>query len=87
VLALLVAEAGLDPQSAYATFNMGAGLALYCRPGGGEAIASIAHEHGLEALLAGVVEAGPREVVLEPLGVRYAGEQLELSAASRAGQA
>jgi phosphoribosylformylglycinamidine cyclo-ligase len=87
VLELLVAEAGLDPQAAYATFNMGAGLALYCRPGAGEAIVARAREHGLEALLAGSVEAGPREVVLEPVGVRYSSERLELSAASRADQA
>ncbi|HTU77689.1 MAG TPA: hypothetical protein VMF09_02900 [Solirubrobacteraceae bacterium] len=33
----------------------------------------------LDALLAGRVEEGPREVVLEPLGVRYGGERLELS--------
>jgi phosphoribosylformylglycinamidine cyclo-ligase len=87
VLELLVAEADLDAQAAYATFNMGAGLALFCRAGGGEAIVTAARDHGLDALLAGGVEAGPREVVLEPVGVRYAGEQLELSATPGAGQA
>jgi phosphoribosylformylglycinamidine cyclo-ligase len=87
VLELLVAEAALDPQAAYATFNMGAGLALYCRAGAGAAIVETAREHGLEALLAGSVEVGPREVVLEPIGVRYSSERLELSAASRADQA
>jgi phosphoribosylformylglycinamidine cyclo-ligase len=66
---------------------MGAGLALYCRPGGAETIVASARELGLEALRAGSVESGPREVVLEPVGVRYDSEQLELSAASGAGQA
>jgi phosphoribosylformylglycinamidine cyclo-ligase len=80
VLAFLVAESGLDPHAAYSTFNMGSGLALYCRAGGGEEIVRVARELGLEALLAGQVEAGPRQVVLEPVGVRFGGEELELSA-------
>jgi phosphoribosylformylglycinamidine cyclo-ligase len=87
VLEFLVAEAGLDARAAYSTFNMGSGLALYCRPGGGEEIVRVARDRGLEALVAGGVESGQREVVLEPVGVRYGGEQLELSAGSRAGQA
>jgi phosphoribosylformylglycinamidine cyclo-ligase len=87
VLAFLAAEAGLDAHAAYATFNMGSGLALYCRPGGAERIVRAAGELGLEALQAGSVEAGPREVVLEPVGVRYGGEELGLSAPSRDRQA
>src|SRR4051812_14395144 len=38
VLAFLVEQAGLDLAAAYSTFNMGAGYALYCRPGAGPAI-------------------------------------------------
>ena len=34
---------------------------------------------GLTALVAGGVEEGPRQVILEPVGVRFAGEELELS--------
>jgi phosphoribosylformylglycinamidine cyclo-ligase len=87
VLEFLVAQARLDPEAAYSTFNMGAGLALYCRPGGGEEIVRVAREHGHEARLAGAVEEGRREVVLEPVGVRYRGEELELAPRSPARQA
>jgi phosphoribosylformylglycinamidine cyclo-ligase len=80
VLSFLVAQAGLDSHAAYSTFNMGSGLALYCRAGGGEAIVQLARAHGLRALLAGRVEAGTRQVLLEPVGVRFAGEELALSA-------
>jgi phosphoribosylformylglycinamidine cyclo-ligase len=59
---------------------MGAGLALYCRPADAEAIVSLAEGLGLGALRAGRVEEGPRQVVLEPVGVRYEGSELELSA-------
>jgi phosphoribosylformylglycinamidine cyclo-ligase len=79
VLSYLVAQAGMDSQSAYSTFNMGAGFALYCSAGAGARIVEIADSLGLDALLAGNVEEGPREVILEPVGVRFGGEQLELS--------
>ncbi len=34
VLSFLVEQAGMDAQAAYSTFNMGAGFAVYCAPGG-----------------------------------------------------
>jgi phosphoribosylformylglycinamidine cyclo-ligase len=79
VLSFLAQEAGLDAQAAYSTFNMGAGYALYCKPGGGEAIVRTAERLGLSALVAGRVEEGPRQVILEPASVRFAGEEFELS--------
>jgi phosphoribosylformylglycinamidine cyclo-ligase len=79
VLGFLVAHAGLDSHAAYSTFNMGSGYALYCAPGAAEEIVRIAEGLGLRALLAGRVEEGPRQVVLEPLDVRFAGSELELS--------
>jgi len=79
VLDFLVAEAGLDPQAAYSTFNMGAGYALYCAAGEGERIVASAARLGFDALVAGRVEEGPRQVILEPVGVRFDGGQFELS--------
>jgi phosphoribosylformylglycinamidine cyclo-ligase len=79
VLEFLVAQGGLDARAAYATFNMGAGYAVYCKPRAGEAVVARARALGLDAVLAGAVEEGPRQVVLEPVGVRYGGDELELS--------
>jgi phosphoribosylformylglycinamidine cyclo-ligase len=79
VLSFMVEQAGMDQHAAYSTFNMGCGYALYCAPGAGEAIVAIAERLGLSALVAGRVEAGPRQVMLEPVGVRFAGEELELA--------
>ena len=79
VLSFLVEQAGMDAQAAYSTFNMGSGYALYCRAGDGEKIVATAARLGLDALLAGRVEEGPRQVVLEPVDVRFAGDRLELS--------
>jgi phosphoribosylformylglycinamidine cyclo-ligase len=79
VLGFLVAEAGLNDHDAYATFNMGAGYALYCAAGAGAGLVALAGELGLDALLAGRVEQGPRRVVLEPLGVTFESRELELA--------
>jgi len=81
VLDFLVEQAGLDAAGAYSTFNMGAGYALYCAAGDGKKIVRVAQGLGLEALLAGSVEAGPRQVILEPVDVTFDSAQLELSAA------
>lgn len=78
VLEFLTSEAQLDPAGAYATFNMGAGFAVFCRGGESQQVVRLAAERGLEALQAGHVEQGPRQVLLEPLGVRYDARQLDL---------
>ncbi len=83
VLSFLAEQAGMDAQAAYSTFNMGSGLALYCGPGVGEQIVAIARPLGLNALVAGRVEDGPRQVLLEPVGVRFTGDRLELSVDKR----
>ncbi len=79
VLAFLAAQAELDAAAAHSTLNMGAGFAVYCRPGSGARVVATAQELGLGALLAGAVEEGPRQVILEPVGVTFAGEQLALA--------
>jgi phosphoribosylformylglycinamidine cyclo-ligase len=78
VLAWLASAAGLDDATAYGTFNMGAGFALYLPEGAGEPAAALAESAGYRAVVAGRVEEGPRQVVLEPIGVVYGAESLEL---------
>ena len=80
VLAFLVERAGLDAHAAYSTFNMGSGYALYSPAGTGAAIVDLAAELGFGALVAGRVEEGPRQVMIEPAGVRFDDAELELSA-------
>ena len=80
VLSLLASETGLEAKAAYSTFNMGAGYALYCASGAGAQVVELAERLGLSAWVAGGVEEGPREVVLEPIGVRFDGDELALSA-------
>ncbi len=83
VLEFLVEQAELDAHDAYSTFNMGAGYAVYCELGGGKRVVELAEGLGFEAIVAGSVEAGPRQVIVEPVDVVYGGGELEFSAAER----
>ncbi len=78
VLDFLARAADLEPAEAYATLNMGAGFACYVAAGAGEETVAIATRLGHRALVAGVVEAGERRVVIEPLAITYTGAALDL---------
>ncbi len=78
VLRFLAEHAGLDPAAAYSTLNMGAGFAVYCRAGQGVHVVRAARELGLDALVAGVVQEGPRQVIIEPVEVTFSSDQLAL---------
>jgi phosphoribosylformylglycinamidine cyclo-ligase len=84
VLRFLADQAGLDPAAAYSTLNMGAGFAVYCRMGQGACVVATAAELGFDALVAGAVEEGPRQVILEPVGVTFSSDQLALAPAGGA---
>jgi phosphoribosylformylglycinamidine cyclo-ligase len=79
VLAFLVEQVGLDDRVAHSTLNMGAGYAVYCAAGSGSEVVELARSVGLQALVAGAVEAGPRRVILDPVDVEYAGDELEFT--------
>ncbi len=76
VLDFIVRQGDMSPDEAYATLNMGAGFAFYVPEVHVDTVISAAQRKGLGAWSAGVVEEGEREVVVEPLGLRYAGERL-----------
>jgi phosphoribosylformylglycinamidine cyclo-ligase len=79
VLQFLAQESELSPAAAYSTLNMGCGFAVYCAAGYGAEVVRVASEHGFSAHLAGRVEAGPRQVVLEPVEVLYESGALDLT--------
>jgi phosphoribosylformylglycinamidine cyclo-ligase len=79
VLEFLVDRAEMSPATAYSTFNMGCGYAVYCAAGSGPGVVEVATKLGYEAHVAGVVEAGPRRVVLEPNGVTFETGDMDLT--------
>jgi phosphoribosylformylglycinamidine cyclo-ligase len=79
VLTFLVEQAEMSAREAYSTFNMGCGFAVYCAAGHGADVVSLARGLDLRAHLAGVVEDGPRRVVLEEVGVVFESGDMNLA--------
>lgn len=78
VLSFLASQTNMSETDAYGTFNMGAGFALYCKPGAGSEIVDAAKQCGKNAWIAGSVEAGNRQVIIEPKGITFTDDSLQL---------
>lgn len=86
VLAFICDAAGLDERTAYATLNMGVGFVVFCAAGEGQKVVDIAESVNLRAAVAGHVIPGPRQVILEPLEIKFHDEELQLSGDDDPGQ-
>ena len=80
VLTYLQQAARLSDSEAYGTFNMGAGFALIVAAADAPRTLAAAQAAGVTAWHAGVVEAGQKRVVIEPLGVTFSSSDLHLRA-------
>jgi len=78
VLRFIQQQAGQDDREAYSTLNMGAGFALFVPADQAEQTVAVAQALGVPAIVAGRVEAGPKQLVIEPIGVTFSGEDLQL---------
>ncbi|MBL8334293.1 MAG: phosphoribosylformylglycinamidine cyclo-ligase [Rubrivivax sp.] len=78
VLAFIQHHARQDDAEAYATLNMGAGFALFVAAADAERTVAVAQAQGVGARVAGVVEAGPKQLVIEPLSIRWGDDALQL---------
>jgi phosphoribosylformylglycinamidine cyclo-ligase len=67
-----------DDAEAYGTFNMGAGFALFVAAADAEGAVAVAGSCGVPAWVAGAVEAGDKHLHIEPLGVTFGGDALQL---------
>jgi phosphoribosylformylglycinamidine cyclo-ligase len=80
VLKFIVDASHMDLREAYGSLNMGAGFALFVPETAVSDAVRIAERQGIQAVPAGRVEAGPRQVLIDPLRICYAGESLNLRA-------
>jgi phosphoribosylformylglycinamidine cyclo-ligase len=78
VLRFIAEQAGHDAREAYSTLNMGAGFALFVKAADAERTAEVARAQGVDAWVAGAVEAGPKQLLIEPIGVRFGDDDLQL---------
>jgi len=78
VLKFIQQQALQSDHEAYGTLNMGAGFALFVAPGDAERTVAIAQGLGIGARVAGQVEAGPKQLLIEPLGLHFGDDALQL---------
>jgi len=80
VLRFIQQQAGQGDVEAYGTLNMGAGFALFLPAAQAEQAVAISRGLGIEALVAGSVEPGPKRLLIEPLGIEFGDDALQLRA-------
>ena len=78
VLKFIQQQARQGDAEAYGTLNMGAGFALYVAAADAERTAEVARAAGVEAWVAGTVEAGPKRLRIEPLDIEFGDDALQL---------
>ncbi|QPF74834.1 phosphoribosylformylglycinamidine cyclo-ligase [Roseateles sp. DAIF2] len=78
VLKFIQEQAKQDDREAYSTLNMGAGFALFVPAAEAERTVEIAKACGVDAWVAGALEAGPKQLLIEPLDIRFSDDDLQL---------
>lgn len=80
VFEFLMKQGPIEVREAWATFNMGAGFAVYVRPEDAEPSIALAREAGYDAWNGGAVrkQGGRKAVELVPLGVTFEGDTLQV---------
>lgn len=78
VLKFIQEQAKQDDKEAYSTLNMGAGFALFVKKEDAERTVEIAKAQGIDAVVAGRIEAGPKKLVIEPLNIEFGDDALQL---------
>jgi phosphoribosylformylglycinamidine cyclo-ligase len=65
-----------DDKEMYGNYNMGAGYAIYLPANQVYEVTKVAQQFGLQTWIAGSVEAGPKQVVIQPLDITFASDSL-----------
>ncbi|MBK7615942.1 MAG: phosphoribosylformylglycinamidine cyclo-ligase [Burkholderiales bacterium] len=78
VLSFIQQHAHHDDREAYSTLNMGAGFALFVKAEDAQRTVEIARAQGVDAIVAGRVEAGAKQVVIAPIKVTFTDDDLQL---------
>jgi len=76
VLNFIVKQSGLNEKEAYATFNMGAGFAVFVSQKDVASTLKMARKNKIKAYDVGVVEKGKKQVIIEPKNIVYEGNSL-----------
>jgi phosphoribosylformylglycinamidine cyclo-ligase len=78
VLKFIQEQAKQDDREAYSTLNMGAGFALFVPAADAARTVEVAKACGIDAWVAGSLEEGPKQLLIEPLNIRFSDDDLQL---------
>ena len=78
VFTFIQEQLGYTHEQMYGSYNMGAGFAVFLPPEQIEEAQKVAGLYGIPSLKAGYVISGPKRVDIEPLGVTFSGNTLNL---------
>lgn len=78
VLRFIQQQAKQDDLEAYSTLNMGAGFALFVSADQAQQTVAVAHAQGIKAWVAGQVEVGAKRLLIDPLGLEFGDDALQL---------
>jgi phosphoribosylformylglycinamidine cyclo-ligase len=78
VLKFMQQHAKQDDREAYSTLNMGAGFAIFVPAADAARTVEVAKACGIEAWVAGALEEGPKQLLIEPLNIRFSDDDLQL---------
>lgn len=78
VLKFMQEHARQDDREAYSTLNMGAGFAIFVAAQDAQRTVEVARACGIDAWVAGALEDGPKQLLIEPLNIRFSDDDLQL---------
>ncbi|MDC8784352.1 AIR synthase-related protein [Roseateles koreensis] len=78
VLKFMQEHARQDDREAYSTLNMGAGFAIFVPAADAARTVEVAKACGIDAWVAGQLEAGEKQLLIEPLNIRFSDDDLQL---------
>ena len=78
VLQFIRQHAAIDDREAYGNLNMGAGFAFFVAGADAERTVQVARDAGFSALVAGSVDRGAKQIVIEPLQLVFSGDDLHV---------
>ncbi len=78
VLKFMQEQAKQDDREAYSTLNMGAGFAIFVPAADAQRTVEVAKACGIEAWVAGSLEEGEKQLLIEPLNIRFSDDDLQL---------
>ncbi len=71
-------HSGSSDEDMYGNFNMGAGFAIYLPKEQIESAQKITEKHNLKSWSAGIIQNGPRQVVIKPKDITFSTETLDI---------